>query len=53
MKYDTLYKIHIRESIERIEQYVDELELEQFLCINVLTLKDMQNLYNFQLVTNH
>ena len=31
MKDDSLYKIHIRESIGKIEQYVDGLELKQFL----------------------
>ena len=31
MKDDSLYIIHIREGIEKIEQYVDGLELKQFL----------------------
>ena len=31
MKDDNLYKIHIRESIEKIEQYISGLGSEQFL----------------------
>ena len=53
MKDDKLYKIHIRESIERIEQYVDELDLKQFLDSPLIQDAVLRNLQVLSESTQH